>query len=60
MTIPDLGYLASIAGAFGRASSPLAGGMIVAAGIAGVSPIEVVKRTAPVMLLALVVLYVIS
>ncbi len=60
MTIPDLGYLASIAGAFGRASSPLAGGMIVISGIAMVSPLEVVKRTAPVMACGLVVLYVIS
>ena len=60
MTIPDLGYLASIAGAFGRAASPLAGGMIVISGIAMVSPLEVVKRTAPVMAAALVVLYFIS
>lgn len=59
-SVVDLGYLASIAGAFGRASSPLAGGMIVAAGIAMVSPIEVVKRTAPAMLGALIVLYLIS
>ena len=54
MTIPDLGYLASIAGAFGRASSPLAGGMIVISGIAMVSPLEVVKRTAIPMLLAVI------
>ena len=52
MTIDSLGYLAAISGNFGRLSSPLAGGMIIAAGLAGVSPFEIVKRTAPVMLLS--------
>ncbi len=53
MTIESLGYLAAIGGNFGRLSSPLCGGLILAAGIAGVSPIEVAKRTAPVMLVLL-------
>lgn len=55
MTIENLGYLAAIGGNFGRLSSPLCGGLILAAGIAGVSPVEVVKRTAPVMFVLLVV-----
>ena len=45
MTIENLGYLAA----------PLCGGVILAAGIAGVSPVEVAKRTAPVMFILLVV-----
>ena len=55
MTIENLGYLAAIGGNFGRLSSPLCGGLILAAGIAGVSPVEVAKRTAPVMFILLVV-----
>lgn len=57
MTIDGLGYLAAMAGNFGRLSSPLAGGMILIAGVAGVNPMEVVKRTAPAMLVGLVTLY---
>lgn len=53
-----LGYLAAMAASFGRQSSPIAGGMILVAGIAGVSPVDIVKRTAPVMLVALVLLYI--
>ena len=57
MCIDSLGYLAAISGNFGRLSSPLAGGMIIAAGLAGVSPFEIVKRTAPVMFICLVGVY---
>lgn len=53
-----LGYLAAMAASFGRQSSPIAGGMILVAGIAGVSPVDIVKRTAPVMFVALVLLYI--
>lgn len=60
MTIENLGYLAVLSGCFGRFASPLAGGMILVAGIAGVSPMAVVKRTAPVMVVLLAVLYVLS
>ena len=52
--------LAAISGNFGRLSSPLAGGMIIAAGIAGVSPFAIVKRTAPVMFILLVAVYILS
>ena len=47
MTIDGLGYLAMMAAGIGRQASPLAGGIILLSGIAGVSPVEVVKRTAP-------------
>lgn len=57
MTIPSLGYLAVVSGAFGRLSSPLAGGLILVAGIAGVNPLEIVKRTIPVMLVMLLGAY---
>ena len=57
MTIPSLGYLAVIAGSFGRLSSPLCGGLILVAGIAAVEPLEIVKRTAPVMLLMVIGAY---
>ena len=60
MTIPDLGYLASVAATFGRVSSPLAAGVIVISGIAGVSPIEVIKRSAPVQICTLAFLFFIS
>lgn len=60
LSIDALGYLAAISGNFGRLSSPLAGGMIIAAGLAGVSPFEIVKRTAPVMLVLLVGVYIFS
>lgn len=57
---PDLlGYLAMMSAHFGRLSSPLAGGLILAAGIAGVNPIEIVKRTAPAMFVTMIVLYVV-
>lgn len=57
MTIEGLGYLAALAGGLGRLASPLAGGMILVAGIAGVNPMDIVKRTAPAMVAALIVLY---
>ena len=60
MTIPDLGYLASVAATFGRVSSPLAAGVIVISGIAGVSPMEVIKRSAPVQICTLAFLFFIS
>lgn len=57
MSIPSLGYLAAIAGSFGRLSSPLAGGLILIAGIAQVDPLDVIKRSLPVMLVMLVGAY---
>ncbi len=46
MSIEGLGGLAFLTGALGRTMSPLAGVTILVSGIAMVSPIEVVKRTA--------------
>lgn len=51
-TVPDLGMAAAISGALGRTMSPLAGSVIVCAGLAGVNPIELAKRTAPGMIIA--------
>ncbi|WP_386687129.1 C4-dicarboxylate transporter DcuC [Lonepinella sp. MS14437] len=48
----NLGMAAAIAGAIGRTASPIAGVTIVCAGLAMVSPVEMVKRTAPSMILA--------
>lgn len=49
--IPDLGMASAISGALGRTMSPLAGSVIVCAGLAGVNPIELAKRTAPGMII---------
>lgn len=51
-TYVNLGMAAAIAGAIGRTTSPIAGVTIVCAGLAMVSPMEMVKRTAPGMVLA--------
>ncbi len=57
LQIADLGWLAIICGSFGRLSSPLAGGVILVAGMAGVNPMEIVKRSAPVILCVLFAAY---
>lgn len=57
MTIPSLGYLATVAGSFGRLSSPLCGGLILVAGIAQVNPMDIVKRSFPVMFVMLLAAY---
>lgn len=53
-TIPDLGMASAITGALGRTMSPVAGVTIVCAGLAAVNPLEVIKRTAPGMLIGTV------
>lgn len=45
MEIKALGALAFLTGALGRTMSPIAGAMVVVAGIAMANPIEVAKRT---------------
>ena len=57
MTVDGLGYLAMMAAGIGRMASPLAGGIILLAGVAMVSPLEIVKRTAPAAFLMLLGLY---
>lgn len=59
-TTPEkLGTLTAVAGAIGRTMSPLAGAVIVCAGIAKVTTMEVARRTAPGMICAVIVLFVI-
>lgn len=55
LTIVQLGAVAQIAAGLGRSMSPVAGGVINLAGIAGVNPMEVVKRTAIPAIVALIV-----
>ncbi len=55
LTVPDMGSATVLAGCFGRAMSPVAGATIVAAAIAGVSPLEAAKRQWPGMISALAV-----
>lgn len=55
MEVVNMGQLANLAGALGRTASPLAGGIIVCAGIARVSTMEIAKRTAPGMFIASIV-----
>ena len=55
MTIPNMSSLATLAGTLGRTMSPLAGAAIVCAGIAAVSPLEIAKRNAPSMIVAVFV-----
>lgn len=55
MTIVQLGAVAQMCAGIGRSMSPIAGGVIVLAGIAGVSPMEACKRTALPCVVAAVV-----
>ncbi|WP_069632129.1 C4-dicarboxylate transporter DcuC [Campylobacter pinnipediorum] len=52
----SLGMAAAIAGSLGRSASPIAGACIVCAGIAGVNPIGIAKRTFLGMFLSVVVI----
>lgn len=58
MTITDLGSLSTLSGTLGRAMSPVAGGTIICATLAGVNPIEIAKRTAPGLIISLVALFI--
>lgn len=51
----NMGSMAVLGGALGRTMSPIAGAVIICASIAGVSPFEVAKRTAPGMIIAVIV-----
>lgn len=55
MRITDVGSTAFLTGGFGRSMSPLAAAAIVAAGFAKSNPIEIVKITAPGMIIATLV-----
>lgn len=56
MQVPNLGALALIAGALGRTMSPISGAAIVISGLAMVQPLQMVKRTALPMVVAVIVL----
>ena len=51
----DMGSLAVIAASVGCAMSPLAAGAIICSSFAGISPMELAKRNAPGMIVAMVV-----
>ena len=51
----NMGSMASLAGTLGRTISPIAGATIIAAGIAGVDPMEVCKRNGLGIFIALLV-----
>lgn len=55
MTPVQMGSMATLGGTLGRTMSPIAGATIIVAGIAGVNPIEIAKRNALPMVLAMVV-----
>ena len=55
MGISQMGALATLGGCLGRTMSPLAGATIVCAGLAGVNPLEIAKRNAPGMIIAVTV-----
>ncbi|MFU2059349.1 C4-dicarboxylate transporter DcuC [Avibacterium volantium] len=52
----NLGMAAAIAGALGRTASPISGAAIVCAGLAAVNPVDMIKRTAPGMVIAVLFL----
>ncbi len=52
----DMGSMAAIGGALGRTMSPISGAAIICASFAGVNPLELAKRNAPGMLVAVVTL----
>ena len=55
LQIVNMGSIATLGGALGRTMSPIAGAAIICASIAGVSPMELAKRNAPGMLIAVIV-----
>lgn len=55
LTIINMGSIATLGGALGRTMSPISGAAIICASIAGVNPMELAKRNAPGMLIAVFV-----
>jgi DcuC family C4-dicarboxylate transporter len=56
LTVVNMGSVATLSGALGRTMSPISGSAIICASIAGVSPLQVAKRNAPGMIVAVVVI----
>lgn len=55
MSIVQMGSMATLGGTLGRTMSPIAGATIIAAGIAGVNPMEIAKRNCLPMIGAMIV-----
>jgi DcuC family C4-dicarboxylate transporter len=55
MSVVQMGSMATLGGTLGRTMSPIAGATIIMAGIAGVNPLEVAKRTCLPMIGAMIV-----
>lgn len=55
LEIINMGSVATLGGALGRTMSPIAGACIICASIAGVNPMQLAKRNAPGMLIAVIV-----
>jgi DcuC family C4-dicarboxylate transporter len=55
LTIVNMGSIATLSGQLGRTMSPVSGSAIICASIAGISPLEVAKRNALGMIIAVVV-----
>jgi DcuC family C4-dicarboxylate transporter len=56
LTVVNMGSVATLSGALGRTMSPISGSAIICASIAGISPLQVAKRNAPGMIIAVVVI----
>ena len=54
LTVVNMGSVATLGGALGRTMSPIAGAAIICASIAGVNPMEIAKRNAPGMIIAVI------
>lgn len=54
-----MGSMATLSGAIGRTMSAISGATIICAGFAGINPLEIAKRNAPGMIIALIVTYLI-
>jgi len=55
LTQINMGSIATLSGALGRTMSPIAGAAIICATIANVNPMEISKRNAPGMIVAVIV-----
>lgn len=60
MSVIELGNLAYVSGALGRTMSPIAGVVIVIAGLCRTNPLSLVQRTAPAMIVAILSLLIFS
>lgn len=56
LSVVSLGNLAYVGGALGRTMSPIAGVVIVIAGLCHSNPLDLVKRTAPGMIIGIITL----